>query len=95
MKTIKDFEPLYPAEQLLLDACKVGNLVTIGDSKRPIEKTAGNEIRAEFLRSLVLTEKDSIDPKGIWFKGAYVSGSFDFESCETNLPFWFWALREL
>jgi len=92
MKTINDFRPLLPAEQLLLDACKAGRLATIGDGKRPTKKYQNtNEIRAEFLRSLILTERESIDPKGIWFQGAYVSGSFDFESCETNLPFWFWS----
>lgn len=90
MKTIKDFEPLLPAEQLLLDACKAGRPATIGDGKRPTKKEQNtNEIRAEFLRSLILTERESIDQKGIQFHGAYVSGSFDFDSCETNLPFWF------
>ncbi len=90
MKTIKDFRPLLPAEQLLLDACKNGEMAKISNS-RPTEKTVDNEIRAEFLRSLILTEKDSIDPKGIWFTGAYVGGKFDYESCETNLPFRFWS----
>ncbi len=70
---------------------QTGRLATIGDGKLPTEKDQNtNEIRAEFLRSLILTERESIDQKGVQFQGAYVSGSFDFESCETNLPFWFW-----
>ncbi len=88
MKQISDFEPLLLAEQTLLNVCKTGKLATIGNGNRPSEKTANNEIRAEFLRALILTEKD-IDPKGVWFQGVYVSGGFDFESCETNLPFYF------
>lgn len=89
MKTIKDFESLLPAEQKLLDACKNGEMAKISDV-RPTGRTADNEIRADFLRTLILCEKDNIDPKGIQFQGAYVSGVFDFESCETNLPFSFW-----
>lgn len=83
MKTLADFEPLKPAEQKLLECCQSGEVAVIGE-ERPIEKTEVNEIRAAFLRWLILFSKIEIDPKGIEIKGAWVSGEFNLENSECS-----------
>lgn len=93
------FSNMKPAEKKLLEACKEGEFFFLGE-KLPIEKTAENEIRGEFLRALILSnnqeiEEDGekyilkIDPKGIRFSGVYISGIFDFSFCSTEIPFSF------
>lgn len=79
MKTINDFRPLLPAEQLLLDACKSGELAQIS-KKRPCVKTINNEVRAIFIRTLLLDKKIEIDPNGIQIEGAYITGELILEN---------------
>jgi hypothetical protein len=90
---------MKPAEKKLLEACKNGKPLELG-KERPREKTADNEIRGEFLRDLILNNNQNIDendesyilkidPIGIKFSGAYISGRFDFSFCSTDLPFGF------
>lgn len=92
MKTLADFQPLKPAEQKLLECClgierneeqltsasKNKNIIEIFKG-RPTEKTEHNEMRADFLRWLILTSEVIIDPKGIEVQRAWVSGKLDLE----------------
>ena len=95
---------MKPAEKRLLEACKKGELLILSDN-RPFQKTDDNEIRGEFLRTLILSNNQEIevesekfylkwklnfrkrilkiDPKGIMFSGAYISGEFNFSFCNT------------
>jgi len=82
------FDNLLEAEQKLLEACQKGVTLSLSN-KRPSKKTKTNEIRGAFLRQLILSNDQKIDPKGIQFRGAYISGAFDFSYCETHLPFMF------
>ena len=93
------FSDMKPAEKRLLEACQKGEILDLGKN-RPIEKTIDNEIRGKFLRHLILSNNQEIeenstkyvlkiDPKGIQFSGAYISGIFDFSFCSTDLPFKF------
>ncbi|MDX9961358.1 MAG: hypothetical protein RBS32_07805 [Aliarcobacter sp.] len=93
------FSDMKPAEKRLLDACQKGEVLNLGD-ERPTEKIAENEIRGEFLRALILSNNQEIDengtkyvlkidPKGLTFQGAYITGIFDFSFCQTDLPFGF------
>ena len=93
------FSKMKPAEKKLLEACKNGKDLYLGN-ERPIEKTVDNEIRGEFLRDLILNNNQEIDENdksyilkidsgGIKFSGAYISGRFDFSFCSTDLPFGF------
>lgn len=94
------FSNMKPAEKMLLEACQKGKILDLGN-KRPIEKTVDNEIRGEFLRHLILNNNQDIvdekwekyilkiDPKGLNVHGAYISGTFDFSFCNTDLPFSF------
>jgi len=74
-KTLDNFQPLKPAEQKLLECCQSGEMAVIGE-ERPTEKTEENEIRAEFLRWLILTKDIDIDLNGIQCHGAFVSDIF-------------------
>jgi hypothetical protein len=93
------FSNMLVAEKRLLDACQRGEVLNLGDV-RPTKKTADNEMRGEFLRTLILSNNQEIDengtkyilkidPKGLNVQGAYISGTFDFSFCSTELPFYF------
>lgn len=87
-KMLADFQPLKLAEEKLLECCQNGEEAYIGE-KRPTEKTKANEIRAEFLRWLILSKEIEIDPNGIQFEGAWISGVLDLENvhCLSVLSF--------
>jgi len=93
------FSDMKLAEKRLLEACKKGEVLNLAD-ERPTKKTVDNEIRGEFLRALILNNNQEIeengekyilkiDPKGLNVRGAYITGTFDFSSCNTDLPFIF------
>ena len=93
------FSNMKPAEKRLLEACQKGEHLFLGQ-ERPTEKTANNEIRGKFLRAMILSNNQEIevdkkkvtlkiDPKGVMFSGIYISGTFDFSFCSTDLPFSF------
>ncbi|WP_323588395.1 hypothetical protein [Aliarcobacter butzleri] len=93
------FSNMKPAEKRLLEACQKGEVLNLAD-ERPRKKTDNNEIRGKFLRALILSNNQEIevdkekfilkiDPNGIIFIGAYISGNFDFSFCNTDLPFLF------
>jgi hypothetical protein len=91
------FSNMLVAEKRLLEACKKGECLFLGE-KRPTEKTDKNEIRGEFLRTLILSNNQKVeehsktyvlklDPSGIILMGAYITGEFNFSYCSTDLPF--------
>lgn len=93
------FSDMLVAEKKLLSHCKMGKELKIG-TECPKVKTIDNEIRGEFLRHLILSNNQEIDengtkyvlkidPKGLTFQGAYITGIFDFSFCNTDLPFIF------
>lgn len=93
------FDNLLPAEQKLLEACQKEETLSLS-KKRPSKKTTSNEITGMFLRQLILSNNREINingnksilqigPKGINFSGAYISGTFDFSYCKTDVPFGF------
>jgi sRNA-binding regulator protein Hfq len=74
-RTLAEFQPLQPAEKLLLGACADGLLAEIGQD-RPTERTDDNAVRAEFLRFLVLGGDDDapVHEQGVRLQGAWVEG---------------------
>ncbi|MFX4230260.1 hypothetical protein ACOL3I_02070 [Aliarcobacter butzleri] len=93
------FSNMKPAEERLLEACQKGEVLNLAD-ERPRKKTDNNEIRGEFLRTLILSNNQEIavngnryilkiDPRGIDFRGIFISGVFDFSFCNTDLSFTF------
>jgi hypothetical protein len=52
-RALEDFLPLLPAEQLLLRACRLGDVAKLGDAV-PEAADDSCRVRAEFLRFLLL-----------------------------------------
>ncbi|QIR76803.1 hypothetical protein FA592_11450 [Sulfurospirillum diekertiae] len=88
-KTLADFQPLKPAEQELFECCQRGDIAIIGE-ERPTEKIETNEIRAEFLRWLILFSKIDINPKGIQLYGAWISGILNLDNAQFLNVLGFW-----
>ena len=65
------------AEAKLLDACRRGEECIVGDGTRPEVRTRDNEIRASFLRYLILggCRAVRIHQRGVHLVGAYVCAS--------------------
>ena len=74
---IEDFHPLLPAEKKLQLCVAHGEdcLVENYENIRPGKMTKQNEVRASFLRYLILggCEKSPVAPRGVWLEGAFIS----------------------
>ena len=75
------FSLLKPAEGKLLTCCQSVEVAVIGE-KRPTEKTEANEVRAEFLRWLILTKDIEINLNGIQVLGAWISGDLNLDNTQ-------------
>jgi len=77
-RTLAEFQPLKPAEQKLLDACRQGEFANISD-KRPEAVNDDNVVRAAFLRFLALggDEKNPVHEHGVQLFGAWIEGVLD------------------
>lgn len=88
MQRLADFEPLLPAETRLLEIAASGRRVEIGDGNLPAA-SEGVEIRADVVRLLLLGEDPAVPvhAKGIRLRGAWISGSLDFQGadCDSDL----------
>lgn len=84
-KTLAEFQPLQPAEQKLLVACRAGEIAEIS-AQRPTEATPDNTVRAAFLRFMLLggDERAPVHEKGVQLQGACVVGTLDMSS--VNVP---------
>ncbi|RYG90354.1 hypothetical protein EU803_14090 [Loktanella sp. IMCC34160] len=74
---IEDNGPLLAAEERLLEACRVGGVCRLGT--RPEVYRADREVRAEFLKVLILggTKDCDLDPSRVWLEGAWISGQLN------------------
>ena len=81
-RRLSDFLPLGPAEQLLLDCCRVGEVAQVAE-KRPEAPDATNRIRASFLRFLLLggDEQAPVHERGVWLSGCWVDSQLDLDGC--------------
>ena len=77
-RTLAEFQPLKPAEQKLLEACRQGAVADIS-KERPAAATNTNTVRAAFLRFLALggDEQNPLHERGVKLQGAWVEGTFD------------------
>lgn len=82
-RTLADFEPLGPAERILVDGLDEGVFDRLGDGSRPSEPDPARRIRAGLLRFVILGGPDAprVHEKGIRLVGAYVDGVLDLEGC--------------
>lgn len=79
-RTLAEFQPLKPAEQKLLAACRQGEFANVSD-KRPEAANDNNTVRAAFLRFLALggDEQAPVHEHGVQLKGAWVEGVLDLD----------------
>lgn len=70
---------LTPAEKKLLDECRSGGVVELGDGTRPDHASPERTIRADLLRYLILggSETFRTHERGISLRGAWVDGDLD------------------
>lgn len=77
------FDPLSPAERLVVADVSSGGFTQLGDGARPGEPSPERAVRAGLLRWLLLGQDDAprLHEKGLRLSGAFVQGSFDLEGC--------------
>lgn len=80
---LEDLQPLLPAENDILARLGTGDYDRLGDGMRPAQADPVREVRAAFLRFLILGGDDSCRPheKGVRVSGAWISGVLDLEAC--------------
>lgn len=82
------FEPLRPAERVLLRACRHGDIARIG-LRRPREATPEVTVRASFLAALALQNGAHRQSRRIQLLGAWVEGRLDLGECQVPASLWF------
>lgn len=89
---IADFEPLSPAEQLLLRACRRGDIAKIG-LKRPAAASPAVAVRASLLAFLARGGGEGVRVRGgrIELIGAWIEGTLDL--CGADVPVTPWLYR--
>jgi hypothetical protein len=81
--SLKDFQPLTPAEASIIDGLSSGSFDRIGDGRRPETAEPDRIVRAALLRFLLLGGEDGVRPheKGVQVSGAWITGVLDLEGC--------------
>ncbi len=82
------FEPLRPAERVLLRACRHGDIARIG-LRRPREALPELTVRASFLAALALGDGSHRQSRRVQLLGAWIEGRLDFGECEVPASLWF------
>ncbi|WP_025804445.1 hypothetical protein [Pseudomonas chlororaphis] len=85
-RSLADFLPLKPAEQLLLKHAALGGMTEIS-TQRPTDATPSNTVRAGFLRFLILGGDDlnPVHELGVMLKGAYVEGDLELRQTQIDV----------
>ncbi len=80
-RTLAEFQPLKPAEEKLLSACRQGVAARISE-KRPEAASDDNTVRAAFLRFLALggDELAPVHEHGVELFGAWIEGKLDMKA---------------
>ncbi|WP_233146664.1 hypothetical protein ACCM60_19540 [Pseudomonas chlororaphis subsp. aureofaciens] len=84
-RSLADFLPLKPAEQLLLKHAALGGMTEIS-TQRPTDATPSNTVRAGFLRFLILGGDDlnPVHELGVMLKGAFIEGDLELRETQIN-----------
>lgn len=104
-RSLSDFGRLWPAEKLLLEAARVGEIAVIAET-RPEARTGENVVRAAFLRFLLLggDAQAPVHELGAQLQGAWVEGPLNLtyatttsavrcERCHFDHPIVMWYAR--
>jgi hypothetical protein len=86
-RTLAEFEPLTPAEKLLVESCAMGSPAVVGN-ERPANSTDNGRLRASFVRFLTLGGDGAapVHEKGVQLQGAWIDGDLNLEACEVTVP---------
>jgi hypothetical protein len=89
MISLKDFEPLKPAEEKILPAAAAGQICALGPS-RPEAPTEACEVRAGFLRFLALggDARAAVHESGLRVSGAHVADEINLAGAKDVRPLW-------
>jgi hypothetical protein len=79
----EDLYPLLPAEKMIIDGLGSGQFDVVEGGRRPGEDDRDHEVRAGFLRLLLIGAPGAppIHEKGLRVAGALITGSLDLEGC--------------
>ncbi|MFM8746651.1 MAG: hypothetical protein ACKOED_08300 [Aestuariivirga sp.] len=79
--TLEAFRPLTPSEERIIADLAVGEFDRLGDGLRPDTDDPSREVRAAFLRFLILggDERHRPHEKGVRVSGGWISGVLDLE----------------
>ena len=88
---LQQFEPLLPAEQLLLRASVSGAIAKIG-LRRPRQPTSDLRLRAEFISYLARSAPRHavVSGKSLQIVGAYIVGRLDLANAKIRRGMWFY-----
>jgi len=91
METLDQLLPLTAAEEKFLEAHKIGSRAVLGSGDIPSKASVDVEIRAEFIRRLLLDIDPSIrpHPAGVRIRGAWISGRIDLQGCKVDVDMTF------
>ena len=78
---LESLRPLTPAEERIIADLAVGEFDRLGDGRRPESDDPSREVRAAFLRFLILggDERHRPHEKGVRVSGGWISGLLDLE----------------
>lgn len=84
-RSLSDFLPLGSGEQKLLEACRMGRRLELGNAM-PESATDEHCIRGEFLRFLLLggDEQAPVHERGVFIEGGYIDGLLNLSGA--NVP---------
>ncbi len=79
--SLESLRPLTPAEERIIADLAVGEFDRLGDGRRPESDDRSREVRASFLRFLILggDERHRPHEKGVRVSGGWISGLLDLE----------------
>jgi hypothetical protein len=86
-RSLADFGDLSEAERVLLTSSRIGDPADIAET-RPENQTPANEVRASFVRFLVLggDEQAPVHEHGVQLRGAWLTGILDLDHAEVPRP---------
>lgn len=81
--SLSDFPKLSKVEYDLIEHCRIGKPLEIGDGTRPEKPTIKNKIRPELIRFLLLggDAQNPIHENGVQLAGAWIEGDWNIWSC--------------
>lgn len=84
-RALSDFKKLSSAEQTLLKQCLEGDWATLSETT-PQQRTSENEVRATFIRFLLLSDQVQVHESGMSLRGAWITGQLNLSCSVINRP---------